>query len=193
MRRKEPENRGLWKLRWDQGEPTDRPVADISNWIRKDLASKYRLMRETELTFVKAETTAEDLLLLLEPLWTRAEDVPCRPQVCVFMHWALELKTLAADITIIHQKREKADPLAQTSGTIQSSVTFTVFMIPCQMLYLVTQIATAGIAANTFDPPFKSLDEVLQRPILEHTDCLQLYWKQDILDREIFPIGYYAF
>ncbi|KAL2127996.1 hypothetical protein VTI74DRAFT_9856 [Chaetomium olivicolor] len=36
MRRKEPYNRGLWKLRWDQGEPSDRPVADISNVSKID-------------------------------------------------------------------------------------------------------------------------------------------------------------
>lgn len=31
MREKEPANRTLWKLRWDKGDQTDRPVADISN------------------------------------------------------------------------------------------------------------------------------------------------------------------
>ena len=31
MRRKDPDNYRLWKLRWDRGEPKDRPVADISN------------------------------------------------------------------------------------------------------------------------------------------------------------------
>lgn len=30
-RREDPENRRLWKLRWDRGEPSDRPVADISD------------------------------------------------------------------------------------------------------------------------------------------------------------------
>lgn len=66
-------------------------------------------------------------------------------------------------------------------------------MVPCQVLCLVTQIATAGIAANAFDAPFKSLDEVLQRPILEDTECLPLHWKQDMLESEIFPIEYKQF
>lgn len=39
MRREEPHNRGLWKLRWDQGEPSDRPVADISKVSRADSAT----------------------------------------------------------------------------------------------------------------------------------------------------------
>ncbi len=35
MRRRDPNNHELWKLRWDRGEPKDRPVADISNvWGR---------------------------------------------------------------------------------------------------------------------------------------------------------------
>ncbi|KAL2020069.1 hypothetical protein VTK56DRAFT_8873 [Thermocarpiscus australiensis] len=66
-------------------------TSDISNWIRKDLASKFGLMRESELTFVKTETTAEDLLILLISLWTRPDDVPCQPQVRVSVDFALEL------------------------------------------------------------------------------------------------------
>ncbi|KAL2139235.1 hypothetical protein VTI28DRAFT_5495 [Corynascus sepedonium] len=41
MRRKDPDNWGLWKLRWDQGEPSDRPVADISNVRTTLLPSQY--------------------------------------------------------------------------------------------------------------------------------------------------------
>jgi hypothetical protein len=109
------------------------------------------LIRESALTFVKAETTAEDLLLLLDTLWTRSEDIPCRPQVRVSVHWTLVMAgfgfrpgslmnflykhvrllvvrdpendnrtTLAADITVIHEKREKTDPRAQTSGIVHS-------------------------------------------------------------------------
>ncbi|KAL2138139.1 hypothetical protein VTI28DRAFT_7389 [Corynascus sepedonium] len=105
MRRKQPHNHALWKLRWDRGEPKDRLVADITNWIRKDLAQTFGLRRESDLTFVKVETMAEDILLLLDVLWTRPED----------------------------------------------------------------------------------------RPILEYTDYLELHWKTDMLDREIFPIDYHTF
>lgn len=49
------------------------------------------MIREEQLTFVKAETTADDLLLLLDTLWTRAEDVQCAPQVRFSVHWALVL------------------------------------------------------------------------------------------------------
>ena len=31
LRHKDPDNRGLWKLRWEQGESSDRPVGNISN------------------------------------------------------------------------------------------------------------------------------------------------------------------
>lgn len=70
-------------------------------------------------------------------------------------------------------------------------VTFTVFMVPCQILCPVTPIATAGIAANAFATPFKSLAEILERPILEDTDCVPLHWKDDILDKVIFPMKYW--
>ncbi|KAK4233861.1 hypothetical protein C8A03DRAFT_19135 [Achaetomium macrosporum] len=135
MHRKDPDNRGLWKLRWDQGEPSDRPVADISAPVER-----FNLTRESKLTFAKVktmvETTADDLLILLDTLWTRAEDVPCQPQYRVSLHWTLILAgfgfrpgslmkfrdpenhgrtTLAATITVTHDKRHKADPRAQES------------------------------------------------------------------------------
>ncbi|KAK3896336.1 hypothetical protein C8A05DRAFT_40171, partial [Staphylotrichum tortipilum] len=170
MRREEPDNHELWKLRWDRGEPKDRPVADISNWIRKGLADMFGLMRESELSFEKDETTADDLLMLLDTLWTRAKDVPCQPQYRVAVHWTLVLAgfgfrpgslmkfrykhvrllvvrdpesgqtTLAATITVTHDKRQMADPRAQGSGVTNGTVKFTVFLVPCQMICLVSLI-----------------------------------------------------
>ncbi|KAK3900715.1 hypothetical protein C8A05DRAFT_35625, partial [Staphylotrichum tortipilum] len=89
MRRKDPDNYGLWKLRWDLGEPKDRPVADISNWIRKEMKEEFDLIPESKLSIKKHETTADDLLMLLDTLWTRAEHVPCLPLVRVSVHWTL--------------------------------------------------------------------------------------------------------
>ncbi|KAH6847506.1 hypothetical protein B0I37DRAFT_354242 [Chaetomium sp. MPI-CAGE-AT-0009] len=198
-RREDPDNSRLWKLRWDPGEQTDRPVADISN----HLAEKYGLIREYELTFKKVETTSDDLLVLLDTLWTRAEDVPCQPECRASLHFTLILagfgfrpgsvmrirykhvrlfvvrdpcrpgeRTLAANITVVHDKRHTADPRSEKSGIAHSS------------------ISTKAIADNAFATPFGSLDEMLDRPNLEHVDLLELPWKEDMLDRDIFPITY---
>ncbi|KAK4118961.1 hypothetical protein N657DRAFT_675226 [Parathielavia appendiculata] len=153
-RREDPDNSRLWKLRWDPGKQTDRPVADISNYIRKNLAEKYGLIRESELTFKKVETTSDDLLVLLNTLWTRAEDVPCQPESRASLHFTLILAgfgfrpgsllricynvkdlrlfvvrdphhlgemTLAATITVVHDKRHTADPRSQKPGIAHST------------------------------------------------------------------------
>ncbi len=43
LRRNDPENCGLWKLRWDQKQTSDRPVADISNVRNNNLAIRERV------------------------------------------------------------------------------------------------------------------------------------------------------
>jgi hypothetical protein len=58
------------------------------------------------------------------------------------------------------------------------------------MLCLVTQIVSQAIFDEAFDPPFQSLDEILNRPNLEHTDVLDLHWKADKLKDNIFPVTY---
>ncbi|KAK3896625.1 hypothetical protein C8A05DRAFT_39823, partial [Staphylotrichum tortipilum] len=56
---------------------TRTPITYWKNlWTRKDLADMFGLIRESELSFEKAETTADDLLMLLDTLWTRAKDIP---------------------------------------------------------------------------------------------------------------------
>ncbi|KAK4095806.1 hypothetical protein N658DRAFT_89913 [Parathielavia hyrcaniae] len=72
----------------------------------------------------------------------------------------------------------------------RSPVGFTVFFVPCQLLCLVSLIATQAIADRAFDTPFESLDEILNRPNLEHTDALELHWRKDIMERKIFTISY---
>ncbi|KAK4099790.1 hypothetical protein N658DRAFT_487380 [Parathielavia hyrcaniae] len=179
-------------------------------WIRKDLAARFSLIRESELTFEKVETTADDVLMLLDTLWTRAEDVPCKPQYRIALHWTLILAglgfrpgslmrfcskhvrlsvirdlnngrtTLAATINVTHDKRHKADPRRQEPEYVNSTVGFTVFFVPCQLLCLVSLIATQAIADH----------KMLNRPNLEHTDALELHWRKDIMEREIFPSSY---
>ncbi|KAL2139234.1 hypothetical protein VTI28DRAFT_5494 [Corynascus sepedonium] len=101
--------------------------------------------------------------------------------------------TLAAAITITHDKRTMEDPRTKDSGYVNSTVTFTVFLVPCQMLCLVSQIVTRAIASNAFETSFNSLDEILNRPNLEHTDCLPIPWKEKMLDQEVFPINYHQY
>lgn len=63
-------------------------------------------------------------------------------------------------------------------------------MVPCEMLCLVQQIVSQAISDDAFDTPFSSLDEILNRPNLEHTDVLDLHWKTDKLNDNIFPVTY---
>ncbi|KAK0705924.1 hypothetical protein B0T26DRAFT_755488 [Lasiosphaeria miniovina] len=67
------------KERQRKADEDDEFLADDNfdskrKWIRTDLAEMFNLRRESELSFEKAETTAEDLLMLLDTLWTLAED-----------------------------------------------------------------------------------------------------------------------
>jgi hypothetical protein len=92
---------------------------------------------------------------------------PCEVVKTLFKHARLLVvrddakptqRTLAARIMVIHAKRERMDrgePRLETALKAKG-VTFTVFMVPCQILCLVILIAAAGITANAFATPFKS-------------------------------------
>jgi hypothetical protein len=105
------------------------------------VAEKFGLTHE--LTAPKVEATSDDLLLLLDTLWTRAEDIPCSSRDRMALHSTLILAgigfrpgsimqflynqvslqvirdlespdrmTIAATVTVFHEKRETGDPNA---------------------------------------------------------------------------------
>ena len=50
-----------------------------------------------------------------------------------------------------------------------------------------------GIHFNAFKAGYKSIDEILRRPNLEDVDYIHLEWRDDFLNRPIFPMSYSSF
>lgn len=46
---------------------------------------------------------------------------------------------------------------------------------------------------NAFKAGYKSTDDLLNRPIFEGVDYVELEWKEEFLDREILPMSYTVF
>lgn len=187
-----------------------------------EAAGKYGLLPESKQTGKKDETTSDDILKLLDTLWTRAADIPCSPAFRIALHVVLILEglgfrpgslmnirykdisflvvrdpetgqtTLGTTITIHHEKRERKDPRGKVYHCM-NSVQFTIFPIPFQPIDLAHLIATQAIATDAFEPSFSSIDEIYSRPNLEHTDALELHWKKEMLNNRVFDIDYHAF
>jgi hypothetical protein len=55
-------------------------------------------------------------------------------------------------------------------------------------------VIAQGLSEDAFDPSFRSAEEVLKRPLIEKgTNSVTLDWKEELLDKEIFPIPYRTF
>ncbi|KAH8751077.1 hypothetical protein F5883DRAFT_386752, partial [Diaporthe sp. PMI_573] len=173
-----------------------------------------------EQTFVKKEATAEDVALVLRTLWTRAEDIPCDPVTRVSFHNTLLLgaicgfrpgvlenlkyrqvtllvlrdpktqrKRLVASFTIRQNKQRASAIRRDQSNVLELSVT----LVPQKIFCPVSLVVARALADDAFDPSFDSVHSLLSRPDLEHTQCIQLKWKDEALDREIFPLTYNRF
>lgn len=67
---------------------------------------------------------------------------------------------------------------------------FSLVCIPRPEICLARIILSRALAANAFDAGFRTFEELLRRPNLENTDFLPLQWKDEMLERSIFPITY---
>lgn len=80
------------------------------------------------------------------------------------------------------------------SNPQERRVSFSITLVPCRLTCLTTFIVSRALADNAFDPPFKSIAEILERPHLEDVDYLPLKWKEEFLDpdkeKKIIPIQY---
>ncbi|KAH8757749.1 hypothetical protein F5883DRAFT_428208, partial [Diaporthe sp. PMI_573] len=219
-RREDPDNTEKWSLKFKDGFLKGKgqgPVANVARWIAAH-AEDMGLTREQ--TFVKKEATAEDVSLVLRTLWTRAEDIPCDPVTRVSFHNTLLLgaicgfrpgvlenlkyrqvtilvlrdpktqrKRLVASFTIRQNKQRAGAIRRDQSNVLELSVT----LVPQKIFCPVSLVVARALADDAFDPSFDSVHSLLSRPDLEHTQCIQLKWKDEALDREIFPLTYNRF
>ncbi|KAL2289652.1 hypothetical protein FJTKL_01892 [Diaporthe vaccinii] len=219
-RREDPDNMAKWSLKFKNGLLQTKgqgPVADVSRWIGAH-AEDMGLTREQ--TFVEKEATAEDIALVLRTLWTRAEDIPCDPVtqvsfhntvllggICGFRPGVLEnLKYRQVALLVLRDPRTQRKRIVasftvrqnkQRTGAIrrdQSNVLeFSITLVPQKIFCPVSLVVARALADDAFEPSFDSVHSLLSRPNLEHTQCIQLKWKDDALDREIFPLTYNRF
>lgn len=72
---------------------------------------------------------------------------------------------------------------------VQFSVTFA----PCKTVCLLSFLVTRALSEDAFETPFSSVEELLQRPILEHTDSLSLRWKEGVKRQYIVGMSYHRY
>ncbi|KAK4181988.1 hypothetical protein QBC35DRAFT_396859, partial [Podospora australis] len=95
---------------------------------------------------------------------------------------------ICATITVVHNKRRKFAISSQNE-----IVCFHITFAPCQAICLLSLIISQALSENAFENGYRSLEQLLSQPKLEHTDRLTLSWKKEFEDREIFPVPYHAY
>ncbi|KAK4182001.1 hypothetical protein QBC35DRAFT_551266, partial [Podospora australis] len=223
-RSEDPENRGKWKLMWDdrEGHGSVRgvnPVGEVSRWIHTALSLVLELSHSQ--TFEKKALDSSDIVHLLEVLWTRPQDLQFKPRERVAFHSTLllagfgfrpgsvmlfpykrvrirclrvptvddpERTVICATITVEHNKRRKF-----TVSSQNEIVSFHITFASCQAICLLSLIISQALHENAFENEYRSLEQLLSQPKLEHTESLTLPWKKEFEDREIFPVPYSSY
>jgi hypothetical protein len=81
--------------------------------------------------------------------------------------------------------------------TRYTSLSFHVALMPCQTFCLVSLIVIKALFDNAFEefdvsdskgPP--SFDTILQRPNMENIDCVELKWKESMMEKDLFSLSY---
>lgn len=65
--------------------------------------------------------------------------------------------------------------------------------MPYSMFCPVSLIIAKALSDDAFDPSFGSVQALFDRPIFGNTACVDLVWKKEIMDQEIFPMSYSSF
>lgn len=74
-----------------------------------------------------------------------------------------------------------------------NSLDVSVTILPRNLFCLVSVAVARALADNAFHTPVDSLGDLLSRPNLGSQRRLRVKWKDEILDRPIFPIDYPTF
>lgn len=216
-RAEDPKNEHKWSLVKEvNGRGSGyNTLYKIDRWIKEELPDLLQLNREQ--TFKKKEITPDDIMVLLGTLWTQARHIPCTPQTRISFHTAVLMaaiggfrpgelmllkynqvqfellrdprdpskRRLVASIQIRHSKQKRSIQESQ-----HRTLLFCITTIPCKPLCLVSLLVGRALADRAFETDFRSLDDILNRPRLDHADSLPLHWAKHIEDKAIVPICY---
>lgn len=65
--------------------------------------------------------------------------------------------------------------------------------MPSPLLCLGSLVITRALQMGALDTPHKTAHDLIHRPHLGGTDRLDISWKEDFLDKPIFPLTYAQF
>ncbi|KAF2731199.1 hypothetical protein EJ04DRAFT_16250 [Polyplosphaeria fusca] len=216
QRRKDPENYDKWRLKFlsHTHQRGQGPVFEISQWIFQTLAKELNLA--VTLTFEKIEATDEDTVVLLNTLWQRADDIPCRPSTRLSFHGTLLLAAIGGFrrgtierlryrdvcLAVVRDPNDRSKTKLVVTPTIgknklrratrvsrATEISFSMTLVPYSTICLASTVAARAIKDDAFKPSFESVEALLSRPTLESVDFLPLKWKEDMLDRSIFHLS----
>lgn len=169
--------------------------------------------------YKKVEFTVTDIGLILKTLWLCANLIPFTSPINRVIFHALVLlfsfgyrqgmiigmkyeevivalirdadgrRRLATTFTI-NRNKLRANALEHAKG---EKFQFTTTLLPYPLLCLTHLVCVIGIHFNAFKAGYRSVDEILRRPNLEDVDYIHLEWREDFLDKEIFPMSYTSF
>ena len=109
--------------------------------------------------------------------------------VVAFIRDADGRRRLATTFTI-NRNKLRANALEHTKG---KKFQFTTTLLPYLLFCLTHLVLVVGIHFNAFKAGYKSIDEILHRPNLENIDYIHLEWREDFLNKPIFPMLYSSF
>ncbi|KAL2193986.1 hypothetical protein P885DRAFT_43988, partial [Corynascus similis CBS 632.67] len=208
-------------LKWPQeGEKRDGPAYTIVKWIIQSLSVELKL--EMNSLYVKVEATVEDIIIILKTLYRRETDIPASPLTRVgFHHTVLDLAigghrpgcledTLCRQYTIAIV-RDPDDPTRTRPITCKykkqlstrankvyplppvNRVAYHITTVPYPLLCSTSLVITRAIEIDALDMDYKTVHEFLHYPALGRTNYLVIPWKEEFLDKPLFPLTYKAF
>ncbi|CAJ2509178.1 Uu.00g142040.m01.CDS01 [Anthostomella pinea] len=213
-RKQEPRRREYWRLAF-VGKDKTGSVAEVSRWIAGPLSDNLCLTRAQ--TIVKQEIMTDDIALFLDTLWTRAADIRLTPAKRIAFHTYLLVTGLAgfqngSVLSLPYEQvqfglaRDPHDPAAlklvahilviqnnRKKDTIQrdqdDKVAFSIGFVPAHTFCLLSLLVARALADDAFEEGYRTLDELLDRPLLEPGMCyLNLPLKQDIGKKPAIPL-----
>ncbi|KAK4129016.1 hypothetical protein N657DRAFT_50085 [Parathielavia appendiculata] len=209
-------------LKWEQeGERREGPAYLIVQWILLKLSPALNL--EINTLYVKVEATAADIILILLALYQRAEDIPAPPLTRVSFHAAVLLGSTGGfrPGSLMNTKCRQytlsvvSDPDDRTQTRIivtpnigrnkvkttqmtckyrkQKSVAYSTTLVPYPVLCLASLVIARAVEMDALAISFESAHDLLHRPVLGKTDRIDIPWKEEFLDKPLFPLAYPVF
>ncbi|KAF8462493.1 hypothetical protein DFH94DRAFT_700934 [Russula ochroleuca] len=193
------------------------PVSQISQWIYHEGAEIMGLSTKSD--YEKVEFTVTDIGLILKTVWLCADLIPFTSPIQRVIFHALVLlfsfgyrqgmiigmkyeevvvafvrdadgrRRLATTFTV-NRNKLRANALEHAKG---ENFQFTTTFLPYSLFCLTHLVLVVGIHFNAFKAGYKSVDEILHRPNLENVDYIHLEWREDFLNKPIFPMSYTTF